>query len=83
MSYSKGDGCCEGEGGLILQKRQINFDEKLLTDLGGIRKVNHIAVVAAQEKENQLLCVLQMRLSMPVADLSFLSRFSLYGIYDS
>ena len=36
---------------------QINFDGKLLTDLGGFGKVNRLAVVAAQEKDNQLLCV--------------------------
>ena len=36
---------------------QINFDGKLLPDLGGFGKVNRLAVVAAQEKDNQLLCI--------------------------
>ena len=36
---------------------QINFDGKLLADLRGFEKVNRLAVVAAQEKDNQLLCV--------------------------
>ena len=39
------------------QNGQINFDGKLLTDLGGFGKVNRLAVVVAQEEENQLLCV--------------------------
>ena len=59
-SFSKVDGCCKGEGELLLQERadkQINFDGKLLTDLGGFGKVNRLVVVAAQEKDNQLLCV--------------------------
>ena len=38
---------------------QIKFDGKLLTDLGGFGKVNRLAVVAAQEKDNQLLCVMK------------------------
>ena len=36
---------------------QINFDGKLLTDLGGFGKVNRLAVVIVQEAENQLLCI--------------------------
>ena len=36
---------------------QINFDGKLLQELGGTEKVNRLAVVAVQEEENQLLCV--------------------------
>ena len=36
---------------------QINFDGKLLQELGGTEKVNRLAVVAVQEKENQLVCV--------------------------
>ena len=39
------------------QNGQINFDGKLLTDLGCFGKVNRLAVVVAQEEENQLLCV--------------------------
>ena len=39
------------------QNGQINFDGKLLTDLGGFGKANRLAVVVAQEEENQLLCV--------------------------
>ena len=39
------------------QNGQINFDGKLLTDLGGFGKVNRLAVVVAQEEEIQLLCV--------------------------
>ena len=35
----------------------INFDGKLLQELGGTEKVNRLAVVAVQEEENQLLCV--------------------------
>ena len=35
---------------------QINFDGKLLQELGGTEKVNRLAVVAVQEEENQLLC---------------------------
>ena len=39
---------------------QINFDGKLLQDLdGGIEKVNRLAVVAFQEDENQLLCIMK------------------------
>ena len=37
----------------------MNFDGKLLQELGGIEKVNRLAVVAVQEEENQLLCVIQ------------------------
>ena len=36
---------------------QMNFDRKLLQELGGTKKVNRLAVVAVQEEENQLLCV--------------------------
>ena len=39
------------------QNGQINFDGKLLKDLGGFGKVNRLAVVVSQEEENQLLCV--------------------------
>ena len=35
----------------------LNFDGKLLPDLEGFGKVNRLAVVAVQEKDNQLLCV--------------------------
>ena len=35
----------------------MNFDGKLLQELGGTEKVNRLAVVAVQEEENLLLCV--------------------------
>ena len=43
------------------QNGQINFDGKLLTDLGCFGKVNRLAVVVAQEEEIQLLCVQRCR----------------------
>ena len=36
---------------------QINFDGKLLADLGGFGKVNRLAVVLIQEEENKILAI--------------------------
>ena len=36
---------------------QINFDGKLLADLGGFGKVNRLAVVLVQEEENKILAI--------------------------
>ena len=38
---------------------QVNFDGKLLKDLGGFEKVNRLAVVFVQEAENQILGMVQ------------------------
>ena len=38
---------------------QVNFDGKLLKDLGGFDKVNRLAVVLVQEEENQILGMVQ------------------------
>ena len=38
---------------------QVNFDGKLLKDLGGFEKVNRLAVVLVQEAENQILGMVQ------------------------
>ena len=43
------------------QNSQINFDGKLLTDLGGFGKVNRLAVVVAQEEENQQMTLQERR----------------------
>ena len=36
---------------------QINFDGKLLTDLGGFGKIHRVAVVLVREDEYQILCI--------------------------
>ena len=38
---------------------QVNFDGKLLRDLGGFQKVNRLAVVLVQREENQILGLLK------------------------
>ena len=40
---------------------QINFDGKLMKDLGGFGKVNILAVVLVKEIENKLLCIARMK----------------------
>ena len=42
-------------GSLECEVGQVNFDGKLLKDLGGMEKVNRLAVVLVQEEENQML----------------------------
>ena len=42
---------------------QINFDGKLMKGLEGYGKVNRLAVVLLQEKENKLLCIAKMEQS--------------------
>ena len=48
---------------------QVNFDGKLLKDLGGFDKVNRLAVVLVQEEENQILGMVQWS-SLDLTDIS-------------
>ena len=41
----------------ICKPGQIKFDVKILPGLGGLGKVNRLAVVLVQEEKNKILCV--------------------------
>ena len=54
---AKATGAKKVKENYLCSNGQINFDGKLLTDLGGFGKVNRLAVVIVEEAENQLLCI--------------------------